>query len=222
MNTAAYLAPLKSAFEHELNSETAKQMEAYMRDQFKFYGIKSPQRNVIQKEFWGEYGLPDDIADFVAYCWKQDEREWQLFCMETLYRARKKWPSNFHEIVEYMVLTKSWWDTVDYISSNLVGHWYSTAPIKPDAVIDSWNEHPDFWLNRVSLIYQLKFKEKVNEELLFLYISRHLDKDEFFIRKAIGWALRQYSKTHPNRVQWFLENHELKPLSIREASKYLT
>jgi 3-methyladenine DNA glycosylase AlkD len=222
MNTVAYLAPLKSAFEKEQDSETAQKIEAYMRDKFKFYGIKSPQRNVIQKEFWGEYGLPTDIADFVAYCWKQEQREWQLFCMETLYRVRKKWPSNFHEIVEYMVLTKSWWDTVDYISSNLVGHWYSTSSDKPDAIIDGWNEHPDFWLNRVSLIYQLKFKEKLNEELLFLYISRHWDKDEFFIRKAIGWALRQYSKTHPDRVKWFLENHALKPLSIREASKYLS
>lgn len=220
MDTALYLEPLRASFEKERNPEIAQQKKAYMRNKFEFYGLMAPELKVVQKEFWNEHGLPNDIADFVVYCWSQDEREWQLFCMETVYRTRKFWPSNFHEIIEHMVLSKSWWDTVDYVSSNIVGHWYASSELKPDAIIYSWNQHSNFWLNRVSLIYQLKFKDQLNEELLFLYISAHTHQNEFFIRKAIGWALRQYSKTRPERVKWFLDNNELKPLSVKEASKY--
>jgi hypothetical protein len=103
MDTASYLEPIEAAFEKKRNPEIAQKQKAYMCDKFELYGVKAPALKAVQKEFWKGYGLPEDITEFEIYCWSRDEREWQLFCMETVYRARNQWPYNFHEIIENMV-----------------------------------------------------------------------------------------------------------------------
>ncbi|MCB0762892.1 MAG: DNA alkylation repair protein [Flavobacteriales bacterium] len=217
----SFLQPIRDQFEAASNPARAEQMSAYMKGRFDYYGIMATPRGEMLKAFIKAHGLPTDTEAVIHYCWDQPEREWQYVGMELVYRMRKQWPDDMDELIEFMVLNKSWWDTVDFIASNITGHWYKTTSPHPDHVMEAWNEHSNFWLNRVTMIYQLKYKDQVNEGRLFRYLTPHLEVNEFFIRKAIGWALRQYSKTHPDRVRHYVETHELKPLSYKEATKYL-
>jgi 3-methyladenine DNA glycosylase AlkD len=126
------------------------------------------------------------------------------------------------EIFEYLIRTKSWWDTVDDIAANLVGPLLSDYPelIK---VMDSWIQDENIWIRRTALIFQLKWKKQTDTNRLFTYCGQVMHERDFFIRKAIGWALRQYSKTDPVAVKQFIQDNQFKlsPLSIKEGGKYV-
>ena len=157
--------------------ERAAPMAQYMRNQFAFFGIPSPQRRAIQREVLGHW-IPDqaELVTFVDAAWSRPERELQ------------------------------------YASCDLVAAHPELA-----SVMDDWIAADDFWLARVAIIYQLRFKGATDEDRLFRYCAVRADDTEFFIRKAIGWALREYSKTNPTAVVEFVRDHELAPLSRREA-----
>ncbi len=118
-------------------------------------------------------------------------------------------------------MTKSWWDTVDGIASNAVGKIAAQFPKVISETIEGWAYGDHLWLQRASIIFQLKYKTATNEELLYRYMIQHADSKEFFIQKAIGWALREYSKTNPQSVRAFIDEHSLPKLSVREGSKYI-
>ena len=144
----------------------------------------------------------------------------QYFGLETVQKALKTQSPEFIDFLEELILTKSWWDTVDWIAK-LVGIHFRQFPdlIKP--VTERWMDSGNIWLQRVSMIFQLMYKEKTDAELMFGYIRRLSGSKEFFIQKGAGWALRQYSKTNPDAVLHFVENNKVAPLTKREALKWI-
>ena len=218
-----YLASLTQLFEEGSNPENALAMRKYMRDQFEFLGIKSPQRKLLFKQFLAENGLPD-LAELAAICrdlWALPAREYQYCGMDLLDKMQRKVTPEFVPLIEYMIVTKSWWDTVDLLASHAVGSMFTRFPGERDAQISRWRVSENMWLRRTTLLFQMLYKDKTDVDLLFALIEENQESTEFFIQKAIGWALRQYSKTDATAVLDFVNSHTLAPLSEREALKWL-
>ena len=194
-----------------------------MRNQFKFYGIKAQDRKAIAAPFYRKENRPkiEDLEEVILTMWEDPHREFQYIAMELVDRYKKELTADYFHLLEEMITQKSWWDTVDYIASNLVGNLVRRFPEEGYKMIVKWRNSGNFWLVRTCILFQLKYKDEVDEELLFSLIRENNKDSEFFIRKAIGWSLRQYSKFKPERVVWFVENHELSGLSRREALKGL-
>jgi len=125
------------------------------------------------------------------------------------------------QLAEFMITHKSWWDTVDLVATKIAGTALSASPELIPAYADRWISSENIWLNRSALLFQLKFKKATGTNLLFSYILKCASMHEFFIRKAIGWALREYSKTTPDLVRTFVESQKLSPLSRKETLKIL-
>jgi 3-methyladenine DNA glycosylase AlkD len=136
-----------------------------------------------------------------------------------LAKYKKAWEKKTIKLMEWMIIHKSWWDTVDHIASELTGPFFQIFPDKIIPVTDSWNKSDDIWLQRSSLMFQKKFRSATNADLLAKYILHLRHSNEFFVQKAIGWALREYSKTNPAWVERFVAGHDLPVLSHREALK---
>lgn len=202
--------------------DLAAPMKKYMKDHFEFYGVKADQRRAIMRHFLKQNGKPEDWRSFVKECWQCDGREVQMVAMEIVFRMKKLIKANDLPHLEYMIVNKSWWDSVDFIASNIMGHYFFTFPEQIEPVTSAWNVSENIWLNRTCLLFQLKYKEYTNFKLLGKFIHRHKYSNEFFLQKAIGWALRQYAKTSPKAVRAFVAETELKPLSRREALKHFS
>lgn len=214
---------LINKFESHRNEERAKPMQKYMKDLFPFIGIQTPLRKVLIKEFYQESAvLKDDFQpDFVTELWKQDEREYHYAAMDYIDRSLRKLQKHDFLLMKDLITKKSWWDTVDMLAQKPVGKIAADHPEVIDEEIDGWSISDNLWLRRTSILFQLKYKEKINEEILYMFILRNNESKEFFIRKAIGWALREYSKTNPESVRKFIASNRLSNLSLREGSKYL-
>ncbi|MCK5077528.1 MAG: DNA alkylation repair protein, partial [Calditrichia bacterium] len=117
--------------------------------------------------------------------------------------------------------TKSWWDTVDFIATNLVGPLFEKYSELIIPYTKKWMDSGNIWLQRTSILFQLKYKEKTDFKLIIGFIQQCSSSNEFFIQKAIGWILREYSKTDASTVIEFVKNNKLAPLSEREALKWL-
>jgi 3-methyladenine DNA glycosylase AlkD len=198
-------------------------MSAYMRNQFEFLGIPAPLRKAASKQAFTSLGLgkkPLDI-DLVQQLWALPEREYQYVAVEYLHNKIKKLELAHFELLEFLIVNKSWWDTVDGLAL-LVGVLVQRFPSLLER-LDTWAEHQNFWLRRVAMIHQLRFKYDTDSSRLFGYALQNATNSEFFIRKAIGWALREYAKIMPRAVQDFIFEHpELSNLTKREALKGLT
>ncbi|MFN3196333.1 MAG: DNA alkylation repair protein [Chlorobiota bacterium] len=219
----SYFSPLIEILERSSNSENAEQMTAYMKHQFLFYGIKSPLRKEIQKQFIKEYGKPDIelISKEVKSVWNNCNRELNYIIIDLL-RPRKYWKNDESiKLAEWMILNKSWWDTVDIIATNLVGEYLNQYPDRIEYYNSKWINSENLWLIRTAIIFQLKYKKNTDFELLKQNIRQYSHSKEFFIKKAIGWSLREYSKVNPIQVLSFIDSIELQPLSYKEAIKYL-
>lgn len=218
-----YLMPLTSLFQENSDGDIAFYMKKYMKGQYDYFGIKAPERRELKKAFLQKYGFPENrfLNEIVRECWALPEREYQYFIMEVLERSAKKAEKDRIELYEFMIINKSWWDTVDYIASNLVGTHFLKYPelIKP--VTERWMKSGNMWLQRTALLFQLKYKKKTDIVLMADYIDRLQGSKEFFINKAIGWILREYSKTDGEWVREFVKLHHLAPLSHREALKWM-
>lgn len=213
---------IQEDFERCQNRERAQKMSAYMKDRFDFLGIPSPVRNEISAPLL-KVRIDDDseLFDLVDRLWEMPFREYQYLGMEFMHRKRKLLKLEHIPQLEYLVVTKPWWDTVDNLASKVIGMLLFNNKPSMESVILPWIEADNLWLNRTAIIFQLKYKSEVNEDLLESAIVAHADSTEFFHQKAIGWALRQYSKFNPEWVRSFLASHELSNLSKREAGKYL-
>lgn len=218
-----YLHNLKALCERQARPDLAGPMKQYMRNRFEFLGIKSPAQKALIKQFVAENGLPDlaQIESMVRELWSWPEREYQYIALTLLGRRQKQLTPNVVSLLEYLITTKSWWDTVDSIASHNVGNLFVGYPDRQDPVIDSWRGSDNIWLRRTTLLFQLGYKTQTDEALLFSLIEQNRESKEFFIQKAIGWALREYSKTAPEAVQAFVAEASLAPLSQREALKWL-
>jgi 3-methyladenine DNA glycosylase AlkD len=223
MNVEHYLNPLKESFEALADTGNARQMKAYMKDQFEFYGLKAPVRREIQKEFLAQYGKPDKqlLVPLIKELWGRPEREWQMFAMDILDKSQKHWNDDVMSLFEFLITTKSWWDTVDFMAATLVYKHYSKNAARDEALIRRWSQSNNMWLNRTAIIFQLKCKTNIRVDLLEEFILPHIGSKEFFHQKAIGWALRQHSRIDPDWVIDFVDTHPLKPLSRREALRLI-
>lgn len=223
MNLSELLGILQTEMEQHQNPTKAKNMATYLKDRFDCYGIKTPVRNEIQKR-WFPLVKESGIGhwDLTYNLWAKDQREYQYVAIDWLKKVPKKqMKKDDDRYLEELITNKSWWDSVDLIASNYVGKYFQQFPEQIESVIGRWRDHHSIWLNRTCLIFQLKYKEDVDFELLKSLIIQYQGNPEFFIQKAIGWSLRQYSKFNPEAVRLFMEEIQLDGLALREASKYL-
>ena len=218
-----YFQPLLSDFKSNSNEVNRLAMEKYMKNKFSYFGIKSPQRKEITRVFFKQYDYPakSDIDECVLFLWEQSQRELQYVAMELFAKFIKKSEKEYIELVEKLIITKSWWDTVDYIASNLAGVLLRNYPELKSEYIPKWLNSDNMWLQRTTLLFQLKYKQETDNELLFSLIRKLSSSKEFFIQKAIGWALREYSKTNPVIVKEFIKSNKLARLSEREGMKII-
>ncbi|MCL1923737.1 MAG: DNA alkylation repair protein [Propionibacteriaceae bacterium] len=200
----------------------AEQMSAYMKNHFPFLGIQKPQLKDLEKPFWEELKKNPEIDwDFVEACWMKDYREAQYIALDYLKRKIKKLgPADLPRLRD-LAERKSWWETVDSIDS-LVGDIVLRNPYLETEML-AWSLDDNYWIRRIAIDFQLQYGEQTNPILLETIIINNLGSHEFFINKAIGWSLREYSKTNPEWVRDVLTRHQdqLAKLSIREASKYV-
>ena len=203
------------------NPDDAGAMKAYMKNKFEFLGVKTPARRKLAKAFFKQQ--TDSVIDwnFINEAWNNPYRKLQYAALDYL-ESRKKLltPSDLPRLKK-LAQTKSWWDTIDSLD-RLVGTIIVRFPETKEIIL-AWSRDEDIWLRRLAIDHQLLRKEETDTELLEKILANNLDQTEFFINKAIGWALRDYSKTNPDWVRAFIERHqtEMAALSIREGSKYL-
>lgn len=216
-----YLLALKPHFEAAASVDNAAHMRAYMKDIFVFYGIKADERREIQKEFWKSEDLPElaDLSTIVKDAWSLPQREYQYFAMELVKKFMKQLEPEHFKMIEGMLGGKQWWDSIDFVAPQLAGGMFQRFPELRTQAVEKWTASRNMWLNRSAIIFQLKYKDNTNLNILFGVIEKFKGSKEFFIQKAIGWALREYSKTSPKAVSAFVKSTELASLSQREALK---
>ncbi|SDB36804.1 3-methyladenine DNA glycosylase AlkD [Streptococcus henryi] len=213
---------VKSHFEELADAEKAKEMSAYMRNHFVFYGIPTPARRACYKDLLKSEKKKKVIDwDFLDACWNDQHRECQYLVRD--YLTAMKAFVTFDDIpkIEGYVRSKQWWDSIDGLDK-VIGHIGLTDKRVDDLML-TWAADDDFWVRRLAIDHQLGRKEKTNTELLEKILVMNFGSDEFFINKAIGWSLRDYSKTNPDWVRSFFQKYDsqMAPLSIREGSKYI-
>ena len=218
-----YAASLKTLFEQNADPVQAAPMKKYMRDQFEYLGIKSPQFKQLMREFISTHGLPpiDELDAILRDLWSLPQREFQYAATSLLGRSENQLPAKFIKTIEYLITTKSWWDTVDTISGGVLGVHFKRFPEVRQKYLAKWRKSDNFWLRRATILFQLNYKKETDFALLCDIICENLNSKEFFINKAIGWSLRQYARIDPNAVKKFVKSTPLHPLSRREAMKHL-
>lgn len=220
MNPEQWVEAVEGVMEAHRNAKNAPDIIRYFRNQFGSFGLKNGDRRKLTKQFIvaTKQFSQKELVETIELLWSRSEREFQHTGMELIDHHRKKFDRSIKKVLQYMISHKSWWDTVDFIASHTVGHAFKTNQLRQEDLYE-WNESDDLWLIRTSILAQLKYKSYTDWALLQELIIPHLDHKDFFIRKAIGWALREYSKTEPNLVLDFVENHTMSGLSQREALK---
>lgn len=219
----SYLIPITKQFKQNAHAATAAGAKAYLLNQFEFFGMYTPQRRLLCKAHYRDHPVKDlkELEAIVKECFTLDQREYQYFGIELFAFHKKLWQDSSIKLIEHCIVTRSWWDSVDHIASEWLGLFFKMFPGKTEPVTSKWNRSGNMWLQRSSIMFQKAYKKDTNTELLSKYILHHKGSKEFFIQKAIGWALREYSKTDPAWVQAFVKNNKLSPLSEREALKRL-
>ena len=218
------VAALSAEFSEAGDPERAAGMRRYMRDQFAYFGVPTPQRRAIAKQVLAPLGAPSplDLEAIGPLAWAADEREVQYAAVDVLVRHVDVARPQLLGVVAELVTTKSWWDTVDALAANVVGPLVRQYPSLV-ATLDQWISGDELWLARTAILHQLGYKTDTDVDRLFRYSLAWASNPDFFARKAIGWALRQYARTDPEAVRGFLADHAnvLSRLTLREASKHL-
>jgi 3-methyladenine DNA glycosylase AlkD len=216
-----FVQHIQTKLEPDRNEARAKAMSAYMRDQFPFLGIPSPMRKkMVRAALLETEALKKPIDEnLVLELWSMPEREYQYAACDYLAWQRKKLEAKHLDLLENIILEKSWWDSIDSLVHNVGAislKFPETVPI-----LERWAKSENFWLRRAAILHQLGLKAKTDQSRLFKFILENANDTEFFIRKAIGWALREYSYVNPEAVKNFVLDHQnaLSNLSKREALK---
>lgn len=224
MKTKWSVEQVKNYMEPHRNEENAIPMAKYMKNNFPFLGVKTPERRMLFRSILKETELPpyESLHEEVWALFQLEEREYHYIAIELLGKFSKMLTIEDLSFCLKLIESKSWWDSVDSVAPKIVGDIIKSDRGKGESVMVEWASSPNMWTNRASILHQLKYKQETNEELLFATINRHADSKEFFIQKAIGWVLREYAKTRPEIVRQFVENTQLAALSKREALKHLS
>ncbi|WP_374229042.1 DNA alkylation repair protein [Streptomyces sp. DH8] len=220
----AVLERLVAAYAPAADPARAEGAAAYMKHVAPFLGIPAPERRALSRTVLAGLGRPDerDCAAVALRCWRLPEREYHYFAADYLRRYANRCTSGFLPVLHHLVTTLPRWDTVDVLAAYVAGPLVAADPALVRAM-DRWIDDPDIWTARTALLHRLRYKEATDAERLFDYCLRRADHPGFFIRKAIGWALREYAGTDPAAVRAFVEGarDRLSPLSVREALKNL-
>ncbi|MYT75735.1 MULTISPECIES: DNA alkylation repair protein [unclassified Streptomyces] len=200
----------------------AARMRAYMKDVAPFLGLPSPERRELSRTVLRGTPSPDETAltALALRCWALPEREYAYFAVDCLRRHVRLLSPDFLPVARQLITTVPWWDTVDHLAAYVVGGLVAADP-RLTAAMDAWVEDDDLWVARTALLHQLRYRGATDADRLFAYCLRRAGHPNFFIRKAIGWALREYAKTDADAVRAFVAAHRdvLAPLSVREALK---
>jgi 3-methyladenine DNA glycosylase AlkD len=221
---AMLLKRLDDRFAASRDPSRAAAMRAYMRDQFPYAGLPAPALRRLERDVFA--GLPPpsaaELQAVALTCWGRDEREYQYVACDYLRKHVRVADPAFIEVARTLITTKPWWDTVDALATRFVGDLVRLHP-SVVATMDAWSSDPDMWLVRTAILHQLHYGTSTDTTRLFDYCSRQAGHRDFFVRKAIGWALRHYARTDPSAVRAFVTANEsrLSPLSVREAMKHL-
>ena len=218
-----YLKEIKKIYAANADATIAKGAKAYLLDQFEFYGIKTPLRRQICKAFYKAHPIKDhtELSSLIKACFSEPQRELHYFAIELLGHHHKIWSSKTIPLIEWMITHQSWWDSVDSTNSFVISKFFLKFPELTALTTLKWNQSSNKWLKRMSLLFQLTYKAKTNTSLLSQYIENCQLEEDFFIRKAIGWALRAYAYTDAKWVVKFVKAHpQLSTLSKREALKH--
>ena len=213
---------IKDLFEKNKHQENAIKMSQYMKNQFLFYGIVAPQRKNLYKEFLKQEKRTRTIDWlFLDLCFLDDHREFQYLVYDYLLALKKYLTYEDILTIQKYIQSKSWWDTVD-IFSKIIGY-IGLHDIRVGQLMIQWSTNPDMWLRRVAIIHQLGYKDKTSTDILKIIIINNLGSHDFFTNKAIGWSLRDFSKTNPQWVKTFIEQYkkQMNKLSIKEVSHYI-
>jgi len=218
----SFIKDLEKAFQENSHPENAVAMGNYMKNHFSFYGVKTEKRRMIFKAVWkdNQVEISEKARNIAIELFSKNQRELHYCGIEILMKELKKnYIIEDVSLIEFLIVTNSWWDSVDVISKYILGEYLMQFPEETEKVIQRFSDSDNMWLNRSAILFQLGYKQKTNADLLFVLCQKYSDSNEFFIRKAIGWALREYAKTNPSAVIKFVEANNLKPLSKKEALK---
>lgn len=217
-----FILALENTFKQNENPENAFAMAKYMKNNFPFFGIKTQERRRIFKEIWKENKeeVSANAREIALDLYSKPEREFQYCAIEILIKELQgNYKKEDIQLIEKLISDNSWWDSVDTIAKYNLGEYLLEFPLETKKVIERFSNSTNMWLNRSAILFQLGYKQKTSADLLFSECLKHSHSKEFFIQKAIGWALREYAKSNPEDVQEFVKTNTLKPLSKKEALK---
>jgi 3-methyladenine DNA glycosylase AlkD len=200
-------------------------MAAYMKTGMPFYGVPKPGRVPIAREVKAKFP-PVDAEDYrrkVLALWGLPHREEKYLAIGYAWTFREHVVFSQVDLFERMIVEGAWWDFVDELASPIVGKIALEDRVLMRPVLEKWVDGSDMWLRRTAILCQNRHKSQTDQAMLFDFCLRRSDEKEFFIRKAIGWALREYARSRPDEVRGFLaeHGHRLSGLSRREAAKHL-
>lgn len=218
-----WLSPLYTSLRAHADPANAGPMQAYMKDNFPFLGIKTTERRALLKEHIALHGPPplEELPAIARSAFAVPEREVHQVAVDLLMKHARKLGPGHLPLVEELITTKSWWDSVDALAIHVAGVILKRHPKEVPAWNRRWVTAKHMWLNRTAIIFQNRWKGDTDRALLFANIERHAGHKDFFIRKAIGWALRELGASDPASVKAFVAAHHLSPLSVREALRKL-
>jgi 3-methyladenine DNA glycosylase AlkD len=211
-----------SVLRNASDEEEAKIMRRTMREQFDFFGVRASVRRDLTLPLF-ESPTPQDVAELEAWIqdlWAQPFREAQYVACDFLFHHRQMLGNQHIRFLQHLIVTRSWWDTVDPLATRSLGDLALRFSIVRNA-LEKWIRSPNLWIRRSALIYQLKYKSYTNWPLLQSFCLKLASDEDFFIRKGIGWALREYGRTNPLEIKRFVLSNEFHPLIVRESLKNL-
>lgn len=221
---ADFVAQVEAALAPLADPARAASMRAYMGDQFPFLGLPAPvRRAAVQALVAGPWASADALLDAAGALWQRTEREYRYTAIDLLLRHRRRLDVGHVDAMRALLETDPWWDTVDGLTAVLGKVIHGADRAAGQGRMDAWVADAGFWVRRAAMLHQLGWRLDTDRQRLFGYAVRLAGEQEFFIRKAIGWALRDYARWDGEAVRTFVAEHEgvLSPLSRREALKHV-
>jgi 3-methyladenine DNA glycosylase AlkD len=223
----ALVVAVRTGLAELANPAKAPDMQQYMKSEMPFRGVQRPARKELATRLFAEHPLAtkETWVRVIRELWHEAEyREERYFALDlSAYRAYAGWQTpDLVPLFEELIITGAWWDFVDEIANRRIGPFVRSHPKVLTPIMLQWSRDPDRWKRRTSIICQLASKQATDVELLTRCVEANIDDPDFFLRKGIGWALREFAKTEPGWVRAFVDTHPgLSPLSRREATKHL-
>ena len=216
---------VQAALAAQADPVKAGYMAAYMRTGMPFYGVQKPARAGVQRELFADFPPADrdEYEALVLGLWALPHREEKYLALGVAGHFKKFVGTSSLPLYRRLIVEGAWWDFVDEVATHIVRRVILEEPASGWREVDTWIQHDDMWLRRSAILCQVGAKERTDPTRLFAFCEARIDEKEFFIRKAIGWSLREYARTDPDAVAQFAMEHRdrLSRLSFREATKHI-